>query len=152
MPNAIAQFRSYILPATIVLLAAACAPTGLVAEGSSGCLPADTTFVPMHLDYFRNLVSSLAPSDTAARAKLGIPKANASKVTLVTSRTTCVNAVSALNAKLNEPNAVRQVWVFALGAGDYAVEDPAIDKQGAEWMPVFIFDRRFSFKSSLVGW
>lgn len=152
MPNSIAQFRSWILAVTTVLPSVACAPNGLAAQSTSGCLPADTTFVPMHLNYFRNLVSSIAPSDTTTRAKLGIPKASASKVSLVTSRTTCVNAIAALNAKLNEPNIVRQVWVFALGAGDYAVEDPAIDKKGAEWMPVFIFDRRFNFKSSLVGW
>jgi hypothetical protein len=73
-------------------------------------------------------------------------------VRLVTSRTTCVNAVSALNTKLNEPNAARQVWVFALGRGDYAVQDPAIDKKGAEWTPMFIIDRRFSFKNTLLGW
>jgi hypothetical protein len=50
-------------------------------------------------------------SDDSVRVKLGIPMASASKVSLVTSRTTCVNAVSALNTKRNEPNKVRQVWV-----------------------------------------
>lgn len=151
MPNAIAQFRS-IFAATIMLLSTACAPNGLVAQSTSGCLPADTTFVPMHLDYFRKLVSSIAPNDTTTRARLGIPKASASKVSLVTSRTTCVNAISALNAKLNEPNGVRQVWVFTLGGGDYAVLDPAIEKKDTEWEPAFIFDRLFNFKSSLIGW
>ena len=151
MPNAIAQFRS-ISAATIMLLSAACAPNGLAAQSTSGCLPADTTFVPMHLDYFRKVVSSIAPSDSTTRAKLGIPEASASKVSLVTSRKTCVNAISALNAKLNEPNGVRQVWVFTLGGGDYAVLDPAIEKKDTEWEPVFIFDRQFNFKSSLIGW
>jgi hypothetical protein len=62
-----------------------------------------------------------------------------------------VNAATALNAKRNEPNQVRQVWVFTLGGGDYAVEDRAIVTNG-EWMPVYIFDRHFNFKNILYGW
>jgi hypothetical protein len=107
MPVKIAALRLSIAAATILLFSVACVPNGLVAQSSSGCLPADTTFVPMHLDYFRKLVSSIAPNDSTTRAKLGIPKASTSKVSLVTSRKTCVNAISALNAKLNEPNGVR---------------------------------------------
>jgi len=143
--------RRWAFAATF-LFAGACASNSLAAQNSSGCLPADTVFVPMHLTYLRSLVSSTDPSDDSVRVKLGIPKANPSKVSLVTSRTTCVKAVSTLNAKRNEPNAVRQVWVFALGGGDYAVEDPAINPAPGEWMPVYILDRHFSFKNILYGW
>ena len=138
--------------ATILLFPVALAPNGLVAQSSSGCLPADTIFVPWRLDYFKKLVSSKEPTDSTVRAQLGISLASASKVSLVTAAQTCVSAISAINARLNEPNAVRQVWVFTLGGGDYAVEDPALDKEGSEWMPVFILDRRFNFKGILSGW
>jgi hypothetical protein len=145
------QIGVLLIAWTGVLLSGACAPNPLVAQGSSGCLPADTVFIPMRLEYFRNLVSSTAPSDSTVRTRLGIPKAASSKVSLVTSRNTCVSAVNALNTKRNEPNAVRLVWVFALGAGDYAVEDPQINNPG-EWRPVYIYDRRFTFRNILYGW
>jgi hypothetical protein len=141
----------FFLTGVTLLLLAACAPNGLVAQSSSVCLPADTVFIPMRLEYFRKLVSSTSPSDSTVRAKLGVAKAAPSKVSLVTSRTTCVNAVAALNTKRNEPNTVRQVWVFTLGGGDYAVEDRGIET-GGEWMPVYIFDRHFNFKNIVTGW
>ena len=152
MPVAIAALRLSIAAATILLFSVACAPNALVPQSSSGCLPADTIFAQWRLDYFKKLVSSKEPTDSTVRAQLGISLASASKVSLVTAAKTCVSAVSAINARLNEPNAVRQVWVFTLGGGDYAVEDRAIDKKGAEWMPVFILDRRFNFKGILSGW
>lgn len=135
-----------------VMACAACAANGLAAQtGTNGCRPADAVEVPRRLDHIRTLVSSPAADRDTVRKALGIVSANASKVNLVTTRNTCVSLISALNGKRAELNAVRQVWAFTLGGGDYAVEDPAIQHDG-EWMPVYIFDKTFKFKNILYAW
>jgi hypothetical protein len=130
----------------------ACAPNSVLAQtGANGCRSADTVEVPRRLDYFKTLVSSTEADRDTVRTKLGLVKATASKVTLVTSRNTCTSLITALNTKRAEPTTVRQIWAFTLGGGDYAVEDPAIVPQG-EFMPVYIFDKGFKFKSLLYPW
>jgi hypothetical protein len=130
---------------------AACAPNALTAQSTNGCRAADTVEVPRRLDYFRTLVNSSDPDRDTVRKSLGIVSAPTSKVNLVTTRTTCVNLITALNTKRSEPNAIRQIWAFTLGGGDYAVEDPAIAPAG-EFMPVYIFDKTFKFKNILAPW
>jgi hypothetical protein len=138
--------------AGLVLFCAACAANSLLAQGaSSGCRPADANQTPQRLDYFRELVSSSNGDRQRVRTAAGLATASASKVALVTSNSTCLSAVSALNAKRNEPNTARQVWVVSLGGGDYAVEDPSI-VPGGEFVPVYIFDRKFQFKAILYPW
>ena len=73
MPVTIAELRSSIAAATILLFSVACAPNGLVAQSSSGCLPADTIFVPWRLDYFKKLVSSEEPTDSTPRGTGNVP-------------------------------------------------------------------------------
>jgi len=141
-----------LLAVAATYLLCACAPNGLAAQSStSGCRAADTVEVPRRLDYFRTLVSSSDAERDTVRTALGLVRANASKVDLVTSRTTCVKLISGLNTKRAEPNAVRQVWAFTLGGGDYAVEDGAIVSSG-EFVPVYIFDKNFQFKNLLYPW
>lgn len=140
-----------LVAAVNLLFSAACAANGLAAQSTSGCRPAESVEVPRRLEYFRTLVSSSDSDRVAVRTSLGIPSASASKVNLVTSRTTCLNLITALNSKRGEPNTVRQVWAFTLGGGDYAVEDPAI-VPGGEFMPVYIFDRKLKFKNILAPW
>jgi hypothetical protein len=133
-------------------LLAGCASNGLAAQSASnGCRSADAVEVPRRLDYFRTLVSSTAADRDTVRTKLGLVKATASKVKLVTTRSTCLSLISAINTKRAEPTVVRQVWAFTLGGGDYAVEDPAIVPRG-EFMPVYIFDKQFKFKNLLYPW
>jgi hypothetical protein len=107
--------------------------------------------VPRRLDYFRTLVSSTEADRDTVRTKLELIKANASQVSYVTTRTTCLSLISALNTKLAEPNVVRQIWAFTLGGGGYAVEDPAL-VPGGEFTPVYIFDQQFKFKNLLYPW
>jgi hypothetical protein len=144
--------KSSMLALATLIACVACAPNSVIAQTSSnGCRSADTVEVPRRLDHFRTLVSSTAVDRDTVRKALGIVAANASKVNLVTTRTTCVSLITAMNTKRAEPNTVRQVWAFTLGAGDYAVEDPGIQHDG-EWMPVYIFDKSFKFKNILYAW
>jgi hypothetical protein len=127
----------------------ACAP-GLSAQGSSGCRAEDQLRSLARLTFLKELASSSDSDYVSTRHDLGIPRMEASKVTLVTRRRDCQSAVTALNTVRQEPGTIRQVWLYALGKAGYAVDDPGLDRPYAARVMHF-FDKTFKYKSTLVG-
>jgi hypothetical protein len=117
---------------------------------SSGCRPADAQTVPSRLTYFKDLLTSTVAARKAVRDSLGLAAVNASKISLLTKTSTCLSAVTSLNAHRQEPGVIRQVWVYALGS-NYAVEDPGIAAKSGEYRPIYVFDRNFVYKRTLAG-
>jgi len=121
----------------------------LVAQGASGCRPADTEKVPAHLDYLMRVVADTDSVSRAVRDSLRLPATSPSKVSLVTRASTCTSAVGALNVVIGTPGMVRQVWVYALGS-NYAVEDPSITSDPAGGRPFYLFDSKWKPKPILM--
>jgi hypothetical protein len=119
------------LAALIIIGLAPPAPPVSDPTERSGCRAADSTRMRQVRRHF-------------ARPRATTP---ASRATLVTRPSICAAAAEALNALFEEPGVRRQVWVYQLG-DDYAVEDPdAGDERGT----LFVFDRRFAYRRTLVG-
>ena len=121
----------------------------LVAQGASGCRPADTTKVPTHLRYLKRVVADTDSVSRAVRDSLRLPATSPSKVSLVTRTSTCMSAVGALNTVAGTPGVVRQVWVYALGS-NFAVEDPSISSALAGGLPFYLFDSKWKPKPILI--
>jgi hypothetical protein len=98
--------------------------------------------------YLKDLVSSTDAQFVQLRTKTGLPKANASKVVLVTKAATCKSAADALNVVAAEPGTVRRVYVYALGTW-FAVVDPGIQTPDGT-RPLHILDAKFAYRGSIV--
>jgi hypothetical protein len=141
--------RHFLLAATLCLGGCGWTASTLNAQGTSGCLPADTVRVPAHLDYLKRVVTDTDSVSRAVRDSLGLQATTAGKVSLVTKASTCTSAVAALNAVAGTSGAVRHVWVYALGS-NFAVEDPTISSETAGGLPFYLFDSKWKPKPILI--
>jgi hypothetical protein len=113
------------LGATAVVLGAACGANVAAQSMASGCRPDDGDRAPQRIAWLKLLVSSSDTAWVSTRAALSVSSGAANKVALVTKTSTCQAATTALNQVRQEPNTVRQVWVYSLPNG-YAVDDPGL--------------------------
>jgi hypothetical protein len=119
-------------------LMSGCGPRLAAQSSSSGCRPADGVRTAARLTYLQMLVSSSDPDYVASRQDLGIPKMSPTRVKVVTRQQDCGRAVTAMNTVRQEPGKVRQVWLYALGSGGYAVDDPELDVGFADRILIFL--------------
>lgn len=120
---------------------------GLTGTGSaqSNCRAADPLSARTVTD-FKNLLSSSDSFDVRIRTSLGIAGTAASKVSYVTTASTCNSAASALNVYSATPGRARSVYVWKLG-NFYAVEDPS-DQNPGSYRALVLYTSKWAFKSA----
>lgn len=142
----------YLGPGGICLGLLGCAPA--IAQPTAVCRPADIDVVPARLDYFRRVLSDTTTEHAAAfaatREAFELSPAASSSVRLVADESLCRAALAALNRVREEPGTHRRLWVYSLGPA-FAVEDPDLDIPPGDYRPLYLFDRSWRYKMTMVG-
>lgn len=126
----------------ILLLAAGTLSSSYALAQTSSCHAADSHSQRTTTD-LGQVTTSSKPNMITLRTNLQL--AAGATVSYVTQAKTCRSAATALNTRLGTPNVGRSVYVWQVGT-DYAVEDVSVGSAG-EYRQVYIFDRRWAFKS-----
>ena len=119
------------------------------AQGTSGCLAADTLHVPAQIAFLKLFINSSLPIYQTLRDSVGLASQPTPNAHLVTSQHGCVLAVNALNTLLNTHGQIRHVWLYEMGSSGYGVEDPTIAVNPGEDKPRYMFNHQYVFKKAI---
>lgn len=121
----------------------------LSAASNNSCASPDSLHVPRLTHYLTELIVSDNPVYRSVRDSVGLQRAAQGHVHLERRVRQCQAGLAALNRILGTPGQARLIWLFDLGVG-YAIQDPGLARVPGQSEPMFIFDRRWRYKSTLM--
>jgi hypothetical protein len=116
-------------------------------QATSSCLSQSADGLALR-GYVRELVSTADTQRVRLRNHLGLSKMDSTKVVLVGTAAICNSVAVGINAALQTPGLVRQLYVVQAGRV-FAAQDPG-HPAGEHW-PTVVVDSKYKFVSAVMA-